>query len=170
MEGGSSQRGSGAHSRVKGAREGSPRKLRPDGVRQRMFPEWEMHTCAVSQPELRNVSFVRLLPHSLDYATGPPVCREAIRSLESGTQDTGQCGSGTPFPSSSLHDGRVPEGPRGPWAEVPNPVLILVSSDPTVPASSLALAWWRVAAYDSSHLPHYHPYPETTFTAKYSRP
>ena len=51
-----------------------------------MFPEWEMHTCAVSHPELRNVSFVRLLPHSLDYATGPPVCREAIRSLESGTQ------------------------------------------------------------------------------------
>lgn len=85
MEGWSSQRGSGAHSLVKGAREGSPRKLRPDGVRQRMFPEWEMHTCAVSQPELRNVSFVRLLPHSLDYATGPPVCQEAIRSLELGT-------------------------------------------------------------------------------------
>lgn len=55
---------------------------------------------------------------------------------------TGQCGLGTPFPNSLCTVAGDLMGPRGHPAEVPNPVLILLTQNP-----SWALVWWQTAAF-----------------------
>lgn len=130
---GASESWSEAGSLVKGAWEGYLRKLRPDreaGTGQaKDVPRWG-DACAFSQPALK-MPALSIHSNALPVMQQPHLCVQEL---------LGVWYQGHPFLAPLCTVAGALMGPTGHQAEVPNLVVVLITSGPPAPASRSALA------------------------------